>query len=77
MSLCDYVSVVVESMYTCKTGIFQTSLCAYVCVVVEGMYTCIECIYTCKNGNFGKKTLYLCLCSCRGYLHMYNWEFWQ
>ena len=35
----------------------------YICVVVEDMYTC-------KTGNFGNEPLFLCLCFCRGHVHM-------
>ena len=48
MSLCDYVCVVVEGIYTCNTRSFSRNLCVYVCVVVEGMYTC-------ETGSFGKR----------------------
>ena len=53
-----------------RLGILATSLCVYVCVVVEGIYTCIEGMYRCDAGNFGNKTLCLCLCWCKGYVHM-------
>ena len=39
------------------------SLCVYVCVIIEG-------IYTCKTGNFGNEPFCLCLCCCRGHVHM-------
>ena len=51
-SLCGYVCVVADGMYTYKTCSFGKSTYIYVYVVVEGMYTC-------KTWNFGKE--YLCL----------------
>ena len=51
----------VENMYTCKTGILETSICVYVCNVVESMYTC-------KTGNFCKEVLCLCLSCYIGYV---------
>ena len=60
---CVYVCVVVEVMYTCKTSHFGKNYFFYVCVVLEGMYTY-------KTGHFVNTHLCLCLCYCRGYVHM-------
>ena len=64
----------VEGMYTCKTDNFgKYMFIVYVCVFVEGVYKYIEGIYTYNTGNFGKTPLCLCLCCCRGYVHMEDW----
>ena len=60
MRLCVYIWIVVESMYICKT---INCDCVCVFVVVEGMYTY-------KNGKFVNKPLCLCLCFCRGCVHV-------
>ena len=46
-----------------RLRILATISCVYVCVVVEGMYIC-------KTENFVNEPLCLCLCCCRGYVHM-------
>ena len=76
-SLCVYVCVFVEGIYTCKSWHF---------VVVGGNYTCnnghfgidtlclcsfvVEGMYKCKTWHFGIDSLCLCLCCCRKYIHM-------
>ena len=52
-SLCVYVYVVVEDVYTCKTDHFGNKTLFFVCFVVEGMYTC-------KIGSFLNEPLCLC-----------------
>ena len=46
-----------------RLGILSASICVYVCAVVEGMYTY-------KTGNVGNGPLCLCMCFCRGYVHI-------
>ena len=45
-------------------------ICVYVFAVLEGMFTC-------DTGNFVNNPLFLCLCCCRGYVHMQDWSFWK
>ena len=49
------------------TNIIVDMLAMSVCVSV---YVVVKCIYTCKTGNVGNDRLCLCLCCCRGYLHI-------
>ena len=46
-----------------RMGNLPTRIVVYACVVVKG-------IYTCKTGKFDNELLCLCLCFCRGYVHM-------
>ena len=48
MSLCVYVCVVVECMFTCMLGILEMCLCIYVGVFVQGTSTC-------KSGCFWQR----------------------
>ena len=54
-----------KSFTNVRMGILTAIFSVNVCVVLEG-------IYTCKNGNFGKKNLCLCLCLFRNQNYVYS-----
>ena len=49
-----------------RLGILEKRIFFYVWFIVEGMYTC-------NTGHYGNETLRICLCCCRGYVHMQDW----
>ena len=58
------VCVVVEGMYTYKTGHFGNDTSCISLVFKEVMKTCRVSMFTRKTGNFGNESLCLCLSCC-------------